>query len=126
MLRIRRDSSTSTRQPLRRALLLHPGAGLSDQVKEEVKAELNVRELEDVETLPRGVARRRAHPLALHANGSPLPLDPARERLRVGAHDRGDAHRGGAAAPHGPARGACATPSTPPARPRAGAVRSAR
>ncbi|CAA9225989.1 MAG: Isoleucyl-tRNA synthetase [uncultured Acidimicrobiales bacterium] len=47
----RTDAGVRTRQPLRRALLLHPGAGLSDEVKEEVKAELNVRELEDVETL---------------------------------------------------------------------------
>jgi len=47
----RTDAGVRTRQPLRRALLLHPGVGLSDEVKEEVKAELNVRELEDVETL---------------------------------------------------------------------------
>jgi isoleucyl-tRNA synthetase len=47
----RTDAGVRTRQPLRRALLLHPGAGLSDEVKAEVKAELNVRELEDVETL---------------------------------------------------------------------------
>jgi isoleucyl-tRNA synthetase len=47
----RTDAGVRTRQPLRRALLLHPGAALSDEVKEEVKAELNVRELEDVETL---------------------------------------------------------------------------
>ena len=47
----RTDAGVRTRQPLRRALVLHPGVGLSDEVKEEVKAELNVRELEDVETL---------------------------------------------------------------------------
>jgi len=47
----RTDAGVRTRQPLRRALLLHPGVGLSEEVKEEVKAELNVRELEDVETL---------------------------------------------------------------------------
>ena len=47
----RTDAGVRTRQPLRRALLLHPGAGLSEEIKEEVKAELNVRELEDVETL---------------------------------------------------------------------------
>jgi isoleucyl-tRNA synthetase len=47
----RTDAGARTRQPLRRALLLHPGAGLSDEVKEEIKAELNVRQLEDVETL---------------------------------------------------------------------------
>jgi isoleucyl-tRNA synthetase len=47
----RTDAGVRTRQPLRRALLLHPGVGLSEEVKAEVKAELNVRELEDVETL---------------------------------------------------------------------------
>ena len=47
----RTDAGVRTRQPLRRALLLHPGTALSDEVKAEVKAELNVRELEDVETL---------------------------------------------------------------------------
>ncbi len=47
----RTDAGVRTRQPLRRALLLHPGVALSDEVKAEVKAELNVRELEDVETL---------------------------------------------------------------------------
>jgi isoleucyl-tRNA synthetase len=47
----RTDAGVRTRQPLGRALLLHPGVGLSEEVKEEVKAELNVRRLEDVETL---------------------------------------------------------------------------
>ena len=47
----RTDAGVRTRQPLRRALLLHPGIELSDEVKDEVKAELNVRLLEDVETL---------------------------------------------------------------------------
>ncbi len=47
----RTDAGVRTRQPLRRALLLHPGTGLSDEVKAEIKAELNVRDLEDVETL---------------------------------------------------------------------------
>ncbi|MGH9265695.1 MAG: isoleucine--tRNA ligase [Acidimicrobiales bacterium] len=47
----RTDAGVRTRQPLRRALLLHPGIGLSDEVKAEVAAELNVRALEDVETL---------------------------------------------------------------------------
>jgi isoleucyl-tRNA synthetase len=47
----RTDAGVRTRQPLRRALLMHPGAGLSDEVAAEVAAELNVRALEDVETL---------------------------------------------------------------------------
>jgi isoleucyl-tRNA synthetase len=47
----RTDAGVRTRQPLRRALLLHPGIELSEAVKAEVAAELNVRLLEDVETL---------------------------------------------------------------------------
>jgi isoleucyl-tRNA synthetase len=47
----RTDAGVRTRQPLRRALLLHPDVALSDEVKAEVAAELNVRVLEDVETL---------------------------------------------------------------------------
>ena len=47
----RTDAGVRTRQPLRRALLLHPGATLSPDVRAEVEAELNVRVLEDVETL---------------------------------------------------------------------------
>jgi isoleucyl-tRNA synthetase len=47
----RTDAGARTRQPLRRALLLHPGTELDAEVREEVKAELNVKELEDVDTL---------------------------------------------------------------------------
>ncbi|MDQ4068692.1 MAG: isoleucine--tRNA ligase, partial [Actinomycetota bacterium] len=47
----RTDAGVRTRQPLRRALLLHPGVGLSDEVKAEIMSELNVRALEDVESL---------------------------------------------------------------------------
>jgi isoleucyl-tRNA synthetase len=47
----RTDAGVRTRQPLRRALLLHPEVTLSDEVKAEVAVELNVRALEDVETL---------------------------------------------------------------------------
>jgi len=47
----RTDAGVRTRQPLRRALLLHPGTTLSIEVRAEVEAELNVRVLEDVETL---------------------------------------------------------------------------
>ena len=39
------------RQPLRRALLLHPGAELSDEVRREIAEELNVKALEDVQSL---------------------------------------------------------------------------
>ena len=54
----------------------------------------------DVDT-PTSLRRSRASlhageptSLALHANRSPLPLEPVGERLRVGADDRGDAHGG--------------------------------
>jgi len=47
----RTDAGVRTRQPLRRALLLHPGTTLSDDVRAEVQAELNVRVLEDVDSL---------------------------------------------------------------------------
>jgi isoleucyl-tRNA synthetase len=39
------------RQPLRRALLLHPGTDLSEDARQEIREELNVRDLEDVESL---------------------------------------------------------------------------
>jgi isoleucyl-tRNA synthetase len=47
----RTDARVRVRQPLRRALLLHPGADLSDAVRREVADELNVKALEDVESL---------------------------------------------------------------------------
>jgi isoleucyl-tRNA synthetase len=47
----RTDARVRVRQPLRRALLLHPGADLSDPVRREVAEELNVKALEDVESL---------------------------------------------------------------------------
>jgi isoleucyl-tRNA synthetase len=47
----RTDAGVRTRQPLRRALLLHPGVTLSQEVRAEVQAELNVRVLEDVDSL---------------------------------------------------------------------------
>jgi isoleucyl-tRNA synthetase len=47
----RTDAKVRTRQPLRRALLLHPGVTLSDEVRAEIADELNVHALEDVETL---------------------------------------------------------------------------
>ena len=39
------------RQPLRRALLLHPGVELDDDIRAEIRDELNVKALEDVESL---------------------------------------------------------------------------
>src|SRR5690606_10230263 len=39
------------RQPLRRALLLHPGLELDDELRAEIADELNVKALEDIETL---------------------------------------------------------------------------
>ncbi|HEY3144633.1 MAG TPA: isoleucine--tRNA ligase [Acidimicrobiales bacterium] len=44
----RTEAKVKVRQPLGRALLLHPGTGLSDDVRAEVASELNVKELEDV------------------------------------------------------------------------------
>jgi isoleucyl-tRNA synthetase len=47
----RTDAKVRTRQPLARALLLHPGATMSDEVRAEVSGELNVKALDDVDTL---------------------------------------------------------------------------
>ena len=47
----RTDAGVRTRQPLRRAMLLHPGVELSDEVRREIAEELNVKALEDVGTL---------------------------------------------------------------------------
>ncbi len=47
----RTDASVKVRQPLRRALLLHPGVTLTDEARAEIAAELNVHEVEDVDTL---------------------------------------------------------------------------
>ena len=47
----RTDAKVKTRQPLRRALLLHPGVELDDEVRTEIAAELNVKVLEDVDTV---------------------------------------------------------------------------
>ena len=47
----RTDAKVKVRQPLRRALLLHPGTELDDAVRAEIREELNVRALEDVDTL---------------------------------------------------------------------------
>ncbi|MGH9213645.1 MAG: isoleucine--tRNA ligase [Acidimicrobiales bacterium] len=44
----RTDAKLKVRQPLRRALLLHPGATLGDDVLAEVASELNVKQLEAV------------------------------------------------------------------------------
>jgi isoleucyl-tRNA synthetase len=47
----RGDAKAKTRQPLRRALLLHPGVTLDDAARAEIMGELNVKALEDVDTL---------------------------------------------------------------------------
>jgi isoleucyl-tRNA synthetase len=47
----RADAKVRVRQPLRRALLLHPGGELDDALRAEIRDELNVRALEDVDTL---------------------------------------------------------------------------
>ncbi len=47
----RADARTGTRQPLARAYLLHPDIELAPAVRAEVAAELNVKALEDVDTL---------------------------------------------------------------------------
>ncbi|HUQ62895.1 MAG TPA: isoleucine--tRNA ligase [Acidimicrobiales bacterium] len=45
------DARMPVRQPLRRALLLHPGVELNDAVRQEIAEELNVKRLEDVDNL---------------------------------------------------------------------------
>ncbi|MGK2950162.1 MAG: isoleucine--tRNA ligase [Acidimicrobiales bacterium] len=47
----RTDAKVKVRQPLPRGLLLHPGVTVSPDVLDEVAAELNVKALEDVDTL---------------------------------------------------------------------------
>lgn len=47
----RTDSAVKVRQPLRRALLLHPGIALSDTIAHEIAVELNVKELEQIDTI---------------------------------------------------------------------------
>jgi isoleucyl-tRNA synthetase len=47
----RTDAKVKVRQPLGRAMLLHPGATIGSEVLAEVAAELNVKALEDVDTL---------------------------------------------------------------------------
>ncbi len=47
----RTDAKVKVRQPLPRALLLHPGVTLGDEVLAEVAAEINVKALDNVDTL---------------------------------------------------------------------------
>jgi isoleucyl-tRNA synthetase len=47
----RTEARVKVRQPLPRALLLHPGAALGGDVRREIMAELNVKALEDIDTL---------------------------------------------------------------------------
>ena len=47
----RTDAGVRTRQPLRRALVLHPGVDLPPEVRAQIADELNVKAIEDVETL---------------------------------------------------------------------------
>ncbi len=47
----RTDAKVKTRQPLRRALLLHPGVTLGEEVRSEIAEELNVHRLEDIDEL---------------------------------------------------------------------------
>lgn len=47
----RTDAKIKVRQPLRRALLLHPGVTLSEEIKQEIADELNVKSLEEIDTL---------------------------------------------------------------------------
>jgi len=47
----RTEAKVKVRQPLARALLLHPGVTLDDEVRAEIMAELNVKRLEDIDTL---------------------------------------------------------------------------
>ncbi|MGH9182627.1 MAG: isoleucine--tRNA ligase [Acidimicrobiales bacterium] len=47
----RADAQVKVRQPLRRALLLHPGVTLGGDVRAEIAEELNVKALEDIDTI---------------------------------------------------------------------------
>jgi len=47
----RTDAKVKVRQPLSRALLLHSGAGLDDDIDAEIRSELNVKALERLDTL---------------------------------------------------------------------------
>jgi isoleucyl-tRNA synthetase len=47
----RTDAKVKVRQPLRRALLLHPGATLRPEALDEIASELNVKALDHVDTL---------------------------------------------------------------------------
>ncbi|MDQ6798004.1 MAG: isoleucine--tRNA ligase [Actinomycetota bacterium] len=47
----RSEAKSRVRQPLRRAFLLHPGAELGDEVRQEIADELNVKALEEVTSL---------------------------------------------------------------------------
>jgi len=47
----RTEAKIKVRQPLRRALLLHPGGRLDDEVRSQIAEELNVKAVEDVDTL---------------------------------------------------------------------------
>jgi len=47
----RTDAKVKVRQPLARALLLHPGIELEPAVQAEIRSELNVKALEDIDTL---------------------------------------------------------------------------
>ena len=47
----RTDAKVKVRQPLSRALLLHPGIDLDEAVDAEIRAELNVKSLERIDTL---------------------------------------------------------------------------
>jgi isoleucyl-tRNA synthetase len=47
----RSEARARVRQPLRRAMLLHPGIDLDDEVRREIAEELNVKALEEVSSL---------------------------------------------------------------------------
>jgi isoleucyl-tRNA synthetase len=47
----RTEAGVKVRQPLRRALLLHPRQALDDEIREEIRSELNVKQVEDVDAL---------------------------------------------------------------------------
>ncbi|CAN5642824.1 isoleucine--tRNA ligase [soil metagenome] len=47
----RTDAGVKVRQPLRRAMLLHPETSLSDEIRAEIADELNVATLEEIEEL---------------------------------------------------------------------------
>jgi len=87
----RTDAKVRVRQPLSRALLLHPGVTLGDEVLAEIASELNVKALEDVDTLS-GLMTWTAVP-NFRALGPRLGPKVNEVKAALAAADGSDLHR---------------------------------